>query len=114
VRSGLGVNWLPPVGLMFFSVGEAGGGRQQISDVVGVVVVVVVVLEGALVPPPPQAAVNPPIAMIAAAPAIAGRRRANRPDLMMESYLSRDHCARHAIRAAHAVSHPGPPPQNVP
>jgi hypothetical protein len=76
----VGENELAPVGLRFFSVGDTGGGA--VVDV-AVVVVVVVVLEGLLVPPPPQAAVNPPIATIAAAPAIAGRRRTKRPDVMM-------------------------------
>jgi hypothetical protein len=83
-----GVNWLPPVGLMVFSVGDTGGATVVVVAVV--VVVVVVVLDGVWLPPPPQAAVNPPIAMMAAAPATAGRRRAKRLDLMMQSYLSPD------------------------
>jgi hypothetical protein len=65
----VGVNSLPPVGLMVFSVGDG-----ATVDVV-VVVVVVVVLEGACLPPP-QAAVNAPMVMIAVTPAMAGRRRA--------------------------------------
>lgn len=84
-----GVNWLPPVGLMVFSVGDTGG--ATVVDVVVVVVVVVVVLEGFPPPPPPQAAVNAPMEMIATAPATAGRRRAKRPDLMMQFLsISRD------------------------
>jgi hypothetical protein len=73
----VGVNWLPPVGLMTFSVG----------DTVVVVVVVVVVLDGLTGALPPQAAVRLTIAMIAAPPATAGKRRARRRDLMLESYL---------------------------
>ena len=101
-----GVNWLPPVGLMVFSVGDTGGATVVVVAVV--VVVVVVVLDGVWLPPPPQAAVNPPIAMMAAAPATAGRRRAKRLDLMMQSYLSRDGpfatCWTSAIRCALVMS----------
>ena len=65
-----GVNRLPPVGLMLFSVGDIGallGGAMD--GVVVVVVVVVVVLDGALVldgaglPLLPHAAVNAPSPM---------------------------------------------------
>jgi hypothetical protein len=73
----VGVNRLPPVGLMTFSVGDA-------------VVVVVVVLEGFPVPPLPQAVVNAPIAMIATTPLVAARRRATRCEFMASSDLSRD------------------------
>ena len=64
-----GLNTLPPVGLRFFSVGDAGAG------VVVVVVVVVVVLDGAWVVLPPHAAVRAPTAMIAAPPTTAPRPR---------------------------------------
>jgi hypothetical protein len=77
----VGLNRFPPVGLMVFSVGDTGGGGAV------VVVVVVVVVEGSWVLWLPQAAVNAPIAIIAATPAAAGRRRVKRPDLMMQSYL---------------------------
>ena len=61
-----GVNRLPPLGLMLFSVGEAGallGG-----GVVVVVGVVVVEAGGAWLPPLPQAAITAPMAMSAAPP----------------------------------------------
>jgi hypothetical protein len=74
-----GVNRLPPVGLMLFSVGVTGGA----TDVVVVVVVVVVVLDGLGLLLVPQPAVNPPIAIRAAPPAIAPRRRGERPDIML-------------------------------
>jgi hypothetical protein len=70
-----GVNRLPPVGLMLFSVGDGAG-----ADVV-VVVVVVVVLDGLSLPPPPHA-VSVPIATIAAPPAITARRRPKRCEFM--------------------------------
>jgi hypothetical protein len=60
-----GVNKLPPVGLMLFSLGAG-------ADVV--VVVVVVVVSGAFCSLP-QAAVIAPIAMIAETPAMAASRR---------------------------------------
>ena len=72
-----------------FSVGDTGGGGGGGAGGV-VVVVVVVVVSGASGSSSAQAAVNPTIPMIAAAPAIAGSRRAKRPDLMMLSYLSPD------------------------
>ena len=71
----VGVNRLPPVGLIDFSVGE--------TDVVGVVVDV----SGAF-SPPPHAAVRPTIATIAVPPATAARRRARRLDLMMQMFLT--------------------------
>jgi hypothetical protein len=70
-----------------FSVGDTGGGGGGGAGGVVVVVVVVVVVSGASGSSSAQAAVNPTIPMIAAAPAIAGSRRAKRPDLMMLSYL---------------------------
>jgi hypothetical protein len=68
----VGVNRLPPVGLIDFSVGVTD------TEVVGVVVDV----SGALVPPP-HAAVRPTIATIAVPPATAARRRAKRRDFML-------------------------------
>jgi hypothetical protein len=62
-----GVNLLPPVGLIDFSVGD--------TDVV-----VGVVLEGLGFSPPPQPAVSAPMAMIALPPATSATRRAKRPD----------------------------------
>ena len=81
-----GVNRLPPVGLIVFSVGATGGAGGGVVAVV-VVVVVVVVVGGASSASRPQAAVKPTVAMIATPPAMTGRRRAKRPDLMMQSYL---------------------------
>jgi hypothetical protein len=78
---GFGLGWI------FFSVGEAAG--DDAGEVVAVVVAavgVVVVLPGPLLLPP-QAAVNAPSERIAAAPAMAGRRRPERPDLIIQSYL---------------------------
>jgi hypothetical protein len=74
-----GVNKLPPVGLMPFSVGEGGG---ALVGVVVVVVVVVVDVEGAfsLLAHP---AVNAPIAMRAPAPATAIKRRVDNFELMI-------------------------------
>jgi len=66
-----GVKRLPPVGLMLFSVGDAGA---LLAGASLVVVVVVVVLDGLSPPPPPHAAVSAPIAMIAAPPATTPRR----------------------------------------
>src|SRR6201991_308622 len=72
-----GVNRLPPVGLMLFSVGDGGG----VLD--GVVVVVVVVVDGAWLPLVPQAAVVPPSAIRAAPPATASMRRPIRFELIV-------------------------------
>jgi hypothetical protein len=67
-----GENKFPPVGLMFFSVGEADGG----AVVVDVVVVDVVVgAGGAWLPPLPQAARIAPMAIRAAPPQTAISRR---------------------------------------
>jgi hypothetical protein len=65
-----GVNLLPPVGLIDFSVGD--------TDVV-----VGVVLEGLGFSPPPQPAVSAPIATIALPPATSASRRAKRPDFII-------------------------------
>jgi hypothetical protein len=67
-----GENKFPPVGLMFFSVGEVDGG----AVVVDVVVVDVVAgAGGAGLPPLPQAATIAPMAIRAAPPQTAIRRR---------------------------------------
>jgi hypothetical protein len=75
-----GEKLLPPVGLMPFSVGDGDGATDE-------VVVVVVVLDGLGFSPPPQPAVSATIVMIAAPPAMTGRRRARRSDFMVLSYL---------------------------
>jgi hypothetical protein len=74
-----GVNRLPPVGLIDFSVGATGGADGAV--VVEVVVVVGVVVSGAFSPCPQ--AVSAPIAMIAPMPAVAARRRVSWPDFML-------------------------------
>lgn len=68
-----GVNRLPPVGLMPFSVGAGGNSL----DVVVVVVVVVDVVEGACSPLLPHPAVSTPIATRAPPPTAAIKRRVN-------------------------------------
>jgi hypothetical protein len=74
-----GVNRLPPVGLMPFSVGDGGAAL----DGGGVVVVdVVVVVEGACSPLLPHPARSAPIAISAPPPTAATRRRVNRSELM--------------------------------
>jgi hypothetical protein len=78
-----GVNKLPPVGLMVFSVGATVGDGEGVV----VVVVVVVVVSGASDSSVPQAAVSAPMEIMAARPAVAPRRRAKRADFMMQSYL---------------------------
>jgi len=72
-----GVNRLPPVGLIDFSVGATGGG----AGVAGVVVVlvVVVVVSGAFCYSLAHEAVKPTIVTIAAPPTSAATRRAIRP-----------------------------------
>ena len=85
--STVGENWLPPVGFRFFSVGEGAG-----ADVV--VVVVVVSLGFSLLLQPTA---NAPMAMIAAPPAMAGRRRVIRPDFIFLSYLSAT-CLEESVR----------------
>ena len=70
------------MGLMLFSLGADGAAGGDV--VVGVVVVVVVVeVSGAFCSSLAQDAVKPTIAMIAAPPATAARRRANRDDSML-------------------------------
>lgn len=72
-----GVNRLPPVGLMPFSVGDGGAALDD-----GVVVVVVVVVEGVcslLVPHPARSA---PAAISAPPPTTATKRRVNGFELM--------------------------------
>ena len=76
-----GVNRLPPVGLMLFSLG-AGAGVAGEDVVVGVVVVVVEV-SGAFCSSLAQDAVNAPIATIATPPATAASRRAKRDESML-------------------------------
>jgi hypothetical protein len=77
-----GVNRLPPVGLIDFSVGATGG-----ADVAGDVVVVVVVVDvsGAFCVSLAHEAVKPTIVTTAAPPTSAATRRAIRP--MISSYL---------------------------
>lgn len=77
-----GVNRLPPVGLIDFSVGDSGA----VDD--GVVVVVVVVDVSGAFSPPPHAAVSPTIATIAVPPTAAAMRRARRFDLIVSPLLS--------------------------
>ncbi len=72
-----GVNRLPPVGLMPFSVGDGGAALGGV-----VVVVVVVGVDGACSPPRPHAAVKAPIVSSAAAPTAAISRRDERSDFM--------------------------------
>src|SRR6476661_2532559 len=70
-----GVNRLPPFGLIAFSVGTAAGGAGMAGGA-AVTVTVFVTVSGAGASLPAQA-------MIAPMPAVATRRRAIRPDLMM-------------------------------
>ncbi|HZQ30251.1 MAG TPA: hypothetical protein VFB19_00770 [Mycobacterium sp.] len=80
----MGENELPPLGLIWFSVDDTGGGavEVEVDVVVEVVVVVVVVLAGPLLPPP-HAAVIAPIPTIATALARTGNRRFECVGLMM-------------------------------
>lgn len=73
----VGVNWLPPVGLMTFSVGE----------VVVVFVAVVVVVVGLLVLLVAQPTADAPNATIATAPAVTEKRRAKRPEFIVPTCL---------------------------
>jgi hypothetical protein len=77
-----GENGFGPVGLSrgAFSVGSPDGGG---AGVVVVVVVVVVEVSGAFCSSFAQAAESPTRAMIAAAPAMAGKRRVERRDVML-------------------------------
>src|SRR6478672_8944776 len=72
-----GVNRLPPVGLIDFSVGATGGGAGVAADVV--VVVVVVDVSGAFCSSLAHEAVKPTIEITAAPPTSATTRRAIRP-----------------------------------
>jgi hypothetical protein len=74
-----GVNRLPPVGLIDFSVGATGGGAGVAGDVVVVVVVVVVDVSGAFCSSLAHEAVKPTIVTTAAPPTSAATRRAIRP-----------------------------------
>jgi hypothetical protein len=76
-----GVNRLPPVGLIDFSVGATVG--EEGAGVV--VVVVVVVVSGAFCSSFAQDAVKPTIATTAPPPITAATRRAIRPDFMMQT-----------------------------
>ena len=76
-----GVNRLPPVGLIDFSVGATGGGAGVAADVV-VVVVVVVDVSGAFGSSFAHEAVKPTIVTIAAPPTSAATRRAIRPMML--------------------------------
>lgn len=81
-----GVNKLPPVGLICFSVGDGG---TALDEGVVVVVVVVVVVEGACSPLLPHPAVSAPIAISAPPPATARNRRVNEFELMNSQLASR-------------------------
>ena len=84
-----GVNRLPPVGLIDFSVGSTEGGGVEVAGAVVVVVVVVgVVVSGPFCSSVPHAAVKEIIPMTAAPPAMTVNRRVNCPDFMMLSSLS--------------------------
>jgi hypothetical protein len=75
-----GVNRLPPVGFIDFSVGATEGGADGVAgDVVVVVVDVVVDVGGAFCSCLAHEAVKPAIVTIAAPPASAATRRAPRP-----------------------------------
>jgi hypothetical protein len=77
-----GVNRLPPVGLIDFSVGAGGGGAGVSADVVVVVVVVVVDVSGAFSSSFAHEAVKPTIVTTAAPPTSAATRRAIRPMIL--------------------------------
>src|SRR6476659_7198649 len=76
-----GVNRLPPFGLIAFSVGTAAGGAGMAGGA-AVSVTVFVTVSGAGASLLAQA-LSTPMARIAPMPAVATRRRAIRPDLMM-------------------------------
>ena len=75
---------MPPVGLMLFSVGDAGALLAGAGVVVFVVVVLVVV--GVWLPLVPQAVVNAPTAMRTAPLATASRRRSTLRACICYSY----------------------------
>src|SRR5258705_5846435 len=85
-----GVNRLPPVGLIDFSVGATVGGGAGVADDV-VIVVVVVDVSGAFCSSLAHEADKPTIVTTAAPPTSAAIRRAIRP--MITSYLP-DLCQR--------------------
>jgi hypothetical protein len=76
----VGDNRLPAVGLIDFSVGATGEAGGAVVAALLAVVVGGVLVSGAFAPCPQ--AVSVPMAMIAPTPAVAARRRVNRPDLM--------------------------------
>jgi hypothetical protein len=82
-----GENRLPPVGLIDFSVGAGGGGAGVAGggggEAAGDVVAGVVGVVGSGAFSSRAQAESTPMAMIAPMPAVATRRRAIRPDLMM-------------------------------
>jgi len=82
-----GVNRFPPVGLIDFSTGDGGGGAGVAGggggEAAGDVVAGVVGVVGSGAFCSLAQAESTPIAMIAPMPAVATRRRAIRPDLMM-------------------------------
>ena len=84
-----GVNKLPPVGLMLFSVGAGG-----VLLVAGLVVVVVVVVDGVGVLLLWHPAVSTPITHSRATPAKANRRALTIRTVMDRSYLSVTGCDR--------------------
>lgn len=90
-----GVNRLPPVGLMTFSVGDADGALEGVVAVV----VVVVDVEGACSPLWLQPALSAPSVMSAPPPATAIVRRINIFELMITtiSQTTRVHKARQAF-----------------
>src|SRR6476659_6131584 len=84
------VNRLPPVGLIDFSTGDGGGGAGVAGGggAVSVTVFVTVTFSGAGASF--AQAESTPMARIAPMPAVATRRRAIRPDLMMRPNLYRE------------------------
>jgi hypothetical protein len=80
----VGLNTFPPVGSIFFSVGDGGAGGDV---VVCVVVVVVVGVSGAFSSSLAQDADKPTIATIAIPPATAETRRTIRCDFISNSNL---------------------------
>jgi hypothetical protein len=89
-----GVNRLPPVGLIDFSVGATVG--DDGATLVVVVVVVVVVVSGAFFSSFAHDAVKLTIATIAPPPMTAATRRAIRADFFMQSSHIPDQCQLHS------------------
>jgi hypothetical protein len=79
-----GVNRLPPVGLMTFSVGDGGAALEGV-----VVIVVVVGVEGACSPLLPHPARSAPIAISAPPPITATRREVNGFELICSELAMR-------------------------